>query len=110
MPVHKKVNMALTKSEKSDRKKETVLSEAPEFPFGLSVHLDNDSLEKLNVEELPEVGSEFFMNTTVKVTSVSEHETDEGASRSVSLQITEMELLHTKGESNPGDKLYGGKK
>lgn len=105
-----KVSMALTKSEKSERQKDTVLSESPEFPFGLSVHLDDDSLEKLKVKELPEVGGEFDMFATVKVTSVSEHETDEGARRSVSLQITEMALFH-KGENNsPGDKLYGGKK
>ena len=116
MPVHKKVSMALTKGEKSDLKKETVLSEAPEFPFGLSVHLDEDSLEKLKVKELPEAGTEFLMNTTVKVTSVSEHEDEDGTRRSVGLQITEMELLHmggesdSKGKDNPADRLYGGKR
>ncbi len=106
---HQKVSMELTKKERSSRE-ETVLSEAPTFPFGLSVHLDEDSLEKLNVKELPEVGTEFEMVATVKVTSVSENETDEGTRRSVALQITDMALFHVDKKGKPEDTLYGGKK
>ncbi len=106
MAKHRKASMELTKKEGS-RQNEAVLSEAPAFPFGLSVHLHDESLDKLNIEELPEVGAEFTMNTTVKATAVSEEETTEGVRRSVTLQITEMEIFHAEDD---GEKLYGGSK
>ncbi len=106
---HQKVSMKLTKSEQSDIK-EAVLSEAPRFPWGLSVNLDEDSLEKLKVEELPKAGDEFEMVATVKVTSVSENEDEGGTRRSVGLQITDMALFHAGAKGKPEDRLYGGKK
>lgn len=106
---HQKVSMELTKRERSDIK-EAVLSEAPTFPWGLSVTLDEDSLEKLKVEELPEVGTEFEMVATVKATSVSENEDEDGTRRSVSLQITDMALFHVDKKGKPEDTLYGGRK
>lgn len=106
----KKVSMALTKKEKSDFKESAVLSEAPRFPWGLSVNLDEDSLKKLNVEDLPEVGDEFEMVATVKATSVSENEDEDGTRQSVGLQITDMALLRMGSKGKPEDRLYGGKK
>lgn len=102
--------MKLTKKDKSDLKESAVLSEAPEFPWGLSVNLDEDSLEKLKVEKLPEVGDEFEMIATVKATAVSENEDEDGTRRSVSLQITDMALFHAGDKGKPEDRLYGGKK
>jgi hypothetical protein len=71
---------------------DSMIDNAPRYPWGLCIQLDNDSLEKLGLD-LPEVGEEMTLTATVKVTSVSSNETEgSNPSKSVSLQITDMAL------------------
>jgi hypothetical protein len=66
---------------------------APEFPYGLRIDLDNDSLKKLGIESLPEVGKSMMLHARVVVNSVSENESSGQEKRkSVGLQITDMAL------------------
>lgn len=67
-------------------------SEQPEYPYGLCISLDTDSLNKLGLTELPEIGTVLTLLARVEVTSVSQYERSDGKNRDVSLQITDMEL------------------
>jgi len=80
--------------------------DAPRYPWGLSLSLDNDSLEKLGLTELPALGAETMLVARVKVTSVSSNESEHGASKNVSLQITAMALGKQRKET--AALMFGG--
>jgi len=71
---------------------EAVMSDRPEYPYGLNISLENDSLDKLSMKSLPDVGDEMTLIAKVKVVSVSSNESESGERRSISLQITDMDL------------------
>lgn len=88
----KLVDMKYTKAEAKEEAAEyAVGSNAPEYPWGLQIRLEDEELKKLGVSSLPDVGEEMTLTVTVKVTSVSENQYASGKTdRCVSLQITEM--------------------
>lgn len=79
------------KREEMYAEKSTVAAESgPLYPWGLGIHLDDDSLDALGIDELPKVGKSYALQAKCTVTSVSENKTEEGTRRSVSLQITDL--------------------
>lgn len=103
--------MVSMKTTATERKEMTEPSEykGPEYPYGLSISLNNDSLEKLGVEKLPQVGTELLVLAKVKVSSASASDSEYGSSKNVSLQITEMCLESlSKDEEKLAAKLYDG--
>ncbi len=87
------------------------MKDAPRYPWGLSLHLDEEALDKLGEDTLPDIGTELMLVARVKVTGVQANESDSGKRRSVSLQITHM-CLEAKGDDNTASaaaiaKLYG---
>jgi len=86
--------------------------DAPVYPYGLRVNLDNETMEKLKLRELPEVGKSILVLARADVISVSSNESSEGGKReSVELQITDLALEKDSGEgSDTADKLYNGDK
>lgn len=90
-----------------------VTMDQPEYPYGLQIRLDNESLKKLGIGELPVIDAEFKLVALVCVTSVSAHESQgsDEPHRSVELQIEQMELKPAKeeaGESKTAaDRMYG---
>lgn len=80
------------KSEK-ESKDSTMLSPImeDEYPYGLRISLDDQSLKKLGIVELPAVDAEFKLVALCCVVSVSQHERkDDEPSRHVELQIEQM--------------------
>lgn len=64
---------------------------APDYPWGLCIHLDGDELDKLGIKQLPAVGTEIPVTVKVKVTRVSQSAVEgSDEQRSVDLQITDM--------------------
>lgn len=64
-----------------------------QYPYGLKICLDEASLSKLGIQELPEVGQKMTIEALVEVVSVSKYDTKQsGVDRKVDLQITDMEL------------------
>lgn len=105
---HGMTNMKLSKSERKERR-ETLVDDGPEFPFGLSIHLDDESLEKLDMKKLPPIGTEMTLTAKVKVTDISAHDSENGKDRSVGFQITDM-ALHGKardGEEEAAEVFFG---
>ena len=75
--------------------------DAPEYPYGLCLHLGTDDLAKLNITTLPEVGSTMMLHASVFVKSTSAYGTQGGGKDTcVTLQITDMEILPAEGKSD----------
>jgi hypothetical protein len=97
-------------------KRETHISDAPnsnilepveadkeEFPWGLRLSLDAETIEKLgNIK--PEVGSTITISADAKVVEVRE-EAGENVERSIQLQITAMGIGDTQ-ERSQAERVY----
>lgn len=111
----KLVSMKMTKAEREE-KYSTQPSEvdAPVYPYGLEVRLDEDALEKLDLTKLPAVGGELMLLAKVSVTGVSDNAHARGGEaphrhRNVTLQITELCLEGlSKDEDKVAERLYNG--
>lgn len=71
--------------------------EGPRYPWGTSLRLEKDTLDKLGHADLPAVGDVFEMCIKVRVTSVSQSENESTAgatseNKCVELQVTDMGL------------------
>lgn len=93
-------NLALTKKEaKAEYGTSPTPSDEdlPRYPYGLTLYLDDDTLEKLGLKELPKVGSTMLAQITVMITGTSQRATQstkegEQMSTCVDMQITDMDL------------------
>lgn len=84
--------------------------QGPEYPYGLSIDLDDGSLEKLGITALPKVGSEMMITAKCVVKSVSANQMQGGDQETrVCLQITDMDVGQTENAQNNdrASKLYG---
>jgi hypothetical protein len=100
-------NMKL-KKKKSKNGDDCVECTEDKYPYGLTLSIDNDSIDKLGMKELPKVGGKILLVAEVYVIEVSERETSQdGKWRNVRLQITDMSL-EEKSKSKP-KALYGDK-
>ena len=103
------------KLEREPKKGETMLaadveSDRPEYPYGLRISLDSESLKKLGITEMPELDSEHKLVALVCVVSTSQYESQgsDEPHRSVELQIEKMTLTPAKEEDgDPAQRLYG---
>jgi len=107
--VSKLVSMKL---EKKDREKAypqpSMLEDGPIYPWGLNLTLDHETLEKLEVDALPEAGEQLLLIAKVKVTGTTSNDSTDGKRQSVSLQITEMCLEDAGEKVDVAGKLYQG--
>lgn len=63
----------------------------PKYPWGLCIDLDQDSLKKLGIDTLPELGTTMSVVAKAEVTSASTSQSQGGEARmNLSLQITDM--------------------
>jgi hypothetical protein len=71
----------------------------PKYPYGLAIRFDDESLKKLEADTSDwEVGDSFELVTEVKVTSKSEHDTNDGKKCCVELQIVAIGAPEMEGE------------
>lgn len=89
----KLVSMKLSKTD-ADAKMapSSMATDRPAYPWGLSVNLDDDCLEKLGIDIADlKVGGKMSLIAQVEVTSLSSNQSKgSAASQSVGLQITDM--------------------
>lgn len=80
----------------TEAKKDTVSNYKPSpYGYGTSISLDHEQLKKLGITELPEVGDEYTITATGKVSSASMNSSELSGSRtSLSIQITHLKLTH----------------
>ena len=65
-----------------------------EYPWGLCITLNNDTLNKLKAQPQG-VGTEVMITAKAVIRGLSARETDDGVNRSADLQITDM-AIHLK--------------
>jgi hypothetical protein len=88
------INMAMS-AEEAKEYTEPSVSEAPEYPWGLCINLDDDQMEKLGLTGLPAVGAEIHIVAKATVTSTSSNARQDGESEaSMSVQITDMAIAN----------------
>lgn len=98
----------MSQDESKEKYGDSVMVDAPEYPYGLCLNLDEEALSKLGMPALPHVGQKMMITARVEVTSVSQSDSKGGNKhQSVSLQITDMELGADKGGQDPEQALYG---
>lgn len=86
---------------KPEMKKDEYGVDAPEYPYGLCIDLRKEQLAKLSITALPEIGSTMKIHANVFVKSTYTHnDKNDGKDSSVTLQITDMEILPAEGKSN----------
>lgn len=108
----KLVNMKMDGGARSKYAEPSIAADRPMYPWGLTVNLDTDALEKLGLaEKLPQVGKGMKLEALVDVVTVSENDSAGGGKTcSVSLQITDLGLKAVA-DKDAGDELYDkGKK
>jgi len=105
-------NMAMTEAELKEQCAPSALSygkesDGPRYPYGLCLSLEEESIQKLGLKNLPSVGQSMMITARVEITSTGEYESQHGGlRRSLSLQVTDLELGKSKKEVDL-DKLYG---
>lgn len=116
MPKSKMVSMERTAAEKKQAEELCKANpcEGPDYPWGLALNLGKEELDKLGVKGLPEIGEEFQIVATAKVTRVSQSANASGDEhKGVELQIIEMgvtdpDAAQDETEASPtATKLYG---
>lgn len=81
----------------------------PDYPYGLCLCLDQDTLEKLGMaDEEIGVGDIMHIHGFAKVTSVSENQDGGGSRKRVELQLTHMVAEDEDDETEGDDGDEGG--
>jgi len=105
--VSKLTNMKVDKAAREKAYAPSMVEDGPAYPWVLNISLDDEALEKLKLEALPEAGESMMLVAKVKVTNVSSTDSSEGGKRrSVSLQITDMCLEDAGEKVEAAGKLY----
>ncbi len=79
----------------------------PKYPYGLTIHLCDDSIEKLGITSLPMVGTKVNIMAVAVVTSIEQRQDSKGENEtSMSLQITQMDTQMPTPEQNAAQKMW----
>ncbi|KAA3649389.1 MAG: hypothetical protein DWQ11_18780 [Proteobacteria bacterium] len=80
--------------------------EQPLYPYGLSLSLNSESMQKLGLSfDSLTIGQKMTLTAVIEVTSVSAYKEQEGTEANASMQITDMELAPAK-EQTREQRLY----
>ena len=78
------------------------------YPYGTSLSFDDDLVDTLKLDDL-DVGDVVEVTALAKVTMKSEHDSERNSSKSVSIQLTEVEIYPEKSEPDRASELYPDK-
>ncbi len=81
------------------------LASVNKYPYGLSISITHEELEKLGLDADCEVGDMIHLFALSKVTSVSKTDTGEGEKCRIELQITHLGL-ESEDEENKEEDSY----
>lgn len=82
-----------------------------DYPYGLRVNLDHESLQKLGIDKLPAVGEKLHLHAHAHVVSAEERSTEGGKKhRSVGLELRKMQIGQNEGHDAAQTRLANGAK
>lgn len=97
-------NMALSQKESDEMIGMPESGDGPKYPYGLELHLNDETIKKLGLSGVPAVGEKVTINAVAVVSSASMRQEQDGdAEICCSLQITDMEVT---GAKNYAKTLY----
>jgi len=105
------INMQQSAEEVKEQVQPSV-ADAPRYPWGLCITLNDDSLEKLGVKGLPAVGTAVTIVAKAEVSRTSDYQTQGNESEmSMDLQITDLQIdgLDVDLFGRAAEMLYGKK-
>lgn len=80
----------------------------PKYPYGLRISLNDETLKKMGITNLPKAGEKMKIYAAVDVAGSSANDTmDGGKSLSMELQITDLALIGEVEKESPEKKIYG---
>lgn len=82
----------MKRSKKERGSSHDVALDEPAIPFGLSITLDDKSLDKLAFKELPAVGARMVVTAIGTVTSVSQHDSNRNKNRDVTIELARLDV------------------
>jgi Major coat protein-like len=103
----KLTSMKISKAEREARYSTLAApQDAPSYPYGLELRLDDEALGKLDLTELPEVETTVMVWAKCTVTAVSATQS-EGSEmrRSLTLQVTDLAI--EEASTPAAEKMYG---
>lgn len=105
------VNMAYTPKEIKEQNQPCVagVASGPSYPWGLSISLGTEQLQKLDLPSTAQVGDTIHLFCFAKITSISQRETenengDASADNRVELQITDVAVEDEDEENEEEDQ------
>lgn len=104
------ISMENTPQQAQEQVGMTPAADAPKYPWGLEICLNDESLDKLGVKALPAVGTEVTIVAKATVSSTSENATEGSGTRAnMSLQITDMQVDGLEADlfGRAAEMLYG---
>lgn len=99
------ISMKMSKKEKTEMSSPPSPLEMPSYPYGLNISLNDESIEKLGIKEMPEPGTKVMVTAMADVVSCSMSENEKGKDRRMELQITDMGIMQGS-KKNTSDILY----
>lgn len=85
---------------------QSLLSNTPEYPWGLRLDLTEDVVKRLELSSLPDVDKELMLHAKVKVTAISVSDFKETKQRNIQLQITALGLGDVEQKQVQPEDLY----
>ena len=101
-------SMKLSKAEREDRSPEIASDAQEEYPWGLRLNLDDDTVTKLGTPAL-RAGDEVMVMAKATVKDVSSHESDDSGEEiniSMSLQITDMAVEEAGNTKERAESMF----
>lgn len=80
------------------------------YPYGTRIELQDESLNALGIKELPEVGSIMMIECKVTVVGARQSASENNTTRTLELQITDMDLGADDDEVSEGELTRGESK
>jgi len=102
-------SMVMSGHDKSESTLGASMKDEEKYPYGLKIHLDEDSFSKLDLTSTPKVGDKFMMLAMVEVSDMHKSNSmGDELKVSMGLQITDLELKSKEAEKeSTASKLYG---
>lgn len=104
------ISMKITAAEAKQEAKEYAgdASTQPEYPYGLTLSIDDDTMKKLGQAAPPAIGSVVMVQARAIVCNTSQYATQSETESSYCLQITDMDLAQSQDTAAIAKSFYGG--
>ena len=84
------------------------IQDQPKYPYGLRITLNDETLKKMGIKDLPKAGEKMKIYAAVDVAESAANDTmDGGKSLRMELQITDLAIMGEAEKESTEKKIYG---